>query len=76
MLLGADQRISIPDALRAVTKTAAYQYFEENEKGSIAPGKQANFVILDRDPLKTPPEEIDTLRVLQTIQRDEIVFSH
>ena len=50
----------------AVTVHAAYQYFEETDKGTLAPGKQADLVILDRDPLAVPQEELRDIRVLET----------
>lgn len=68
------EAISVMDALRAVTIHAAYQYFEENEKGSIAPGKRADFVILDKDPLTVPTMELRNIKVLQTIKDGKIIF--
>lgn len=67
-VLGEDQRVTPLEALRAVTVNAAYQYFEEHEKGSIFPGKRADFVVLDRDPLRVDPMEIKDLHVLATIK--------
>lgn len=61
-LLGQEEQITPYEALRAVTINAAYQYFEEKEKGSLAPGKRADLVILDRDPLSVPAEELDRLK--------------
>ena len=52
--------------MEAVTVHAAYQYFEETDKGTLAPGKQADLVILDRDPLAVPQEELRDIRVLET----------
>ena len=54
------------DALRAVTINAAWQHFDEREKGSLEVGKLADLVILDRSPLDDP-EHIDRIRVLETI---------
>ena len=54
-VLGAGQRIGALDALRAVTSDAAWQNFEDKRKGSIEPGKLADFVVLDRNPLAVPP---------------------
>lgn len=75
VLLGGDERIRPYDALRAVTINAAYQYFEEHEKGSIAPGKRADLVILDQNPLTVPPESIRRIRVLATIKDGKPVYS-
>jgi hypothetical protein len=49
-VVGAEQRITVDQALRAVTIEAAYSWRQEDRIGSIAPGKIANFTVLDRDP--------------------------
>ncbi len=72
-ILGEQERISPYEALRAVTIQAAYQIFEEEHKGSIRAGKEADFVILDQNPLKVAPEEIKGIKVLETIKRDKRV---
>jgi hypothetical protein len=66
VVLGPEQRISVERALRAVTIDAARQHFEEADKGSLEPGKLADLVILDRNPLEYP-ESIDRIRVLETV---------
>ncbi len=43
-------------------------------KGSIKPGKYADFVILDKDILTVPQEQIKDIKVLETIKEDKIVF--
>ena len=63
-----EEGISADQALAAVTRTAAWQYFEEGEKGTIAPGKRADFAVLSRDPLAVPPDDIREIRVLRTIK--------
>lgn len=68
------EAIPVQEALKAITINAAYQYFEENEKGSIRPGKRADFVILDKNPLTVPPTELKVIRVLQTIKDGEIIY--
>ena len=73
-LLGQDERISVYDALKAVTVNAAHQYFEEDKKGSIEPGKNADFVMLDKNPLDVPAEQIRDIRVIKTIKRDKCIF--
>lgn len=72
--VGADQRIPVYDALLAVTMGGAYQYFEEDSKGSIEAGKRADLVILDRSPLDAAPEEIRDIRVLETIKDGKTVW--
>ncbi len=66
-VLGPDERITPLEALRTVTIDAAWQNFEEDIKGSIAPGKLADFVILDGNPLTVDPTAIRDIQVLETI---------
>lgn len=73
-LLGPDQRISAYGALKAVTVHAAFQYGQEARRGSLAPGKAADLVLLDRDPTAVHPEELRGLQVLETIRAGETVF--
>lgn len=73
-LLGEEQRIPVEEALRAVTIYGARQMFEEREKGSIEEGKKADLVILDRNPLEAPPEEIREIRVLATIKEGKTIY--
>jgi predicted amidohydrolase YtcJ len=62
-----EQKITVEEALRAYTIDAAYASFEEREKGSLEPGKLADFVLLDRDLRKIPPETIRDAQVLMTV---------
>ncbi len=71
--IGPAERIDVLSALRAVTIDAAYQHFEEADKGSLEPGKLADLVILDRSPLDHP-ETIDEIRVLETIVGGKTVW--
>jgi hypothetical protein len=73
-VLGPDQRVSAWDALRSITVNAAYQYFEEDRKGTIAVGKLADFVILDRNPLKVESEALWDLVVVETIKEGGTVY--
>ncbi|MCG6947992.1 MAG: amidohydrolase [Acidobacteria bacterium] len=75
-LLGPEQAITPYEALRAVTAGAAWQYFEENRKGTIEEGKLADFVILDKNPLKVDPEALRDLKVIETIKEGETVYSY
>ncbi|WP_215224088.1 amidohydrolase [Echinicola shivajiensis] len=73
-VMGADQRISPYLALKSITEWAAYQYFEEDSKGTLEPGKLADLVILDKNPLKVNPEEIMNIQVLETIKEGNSVY--
>ena len=74
VVLGPEERLSVTDALRGVTANAAYQYFEEDRKGTIRAGKRADLVVLDRNPLDVPAEELKNLRVLATIKAGEPLY--
>lgn len=74
VLLGADERIPVYEALKAVTINAAYQYFEENEKGSLVPGKLADLTVLSADPLAADPAALRGLKVLATYKQGEPVW--
>ena len=72
--IGENQRVSVMEALKAITVYAAYQYFEEKEKGTIEKGKKADFVILSEDPLETEPEKLTSIQVLTTIKENEVIY--
>lgn len=73
-LLGKEEAIEPLEALKAVTINAAYQYFEETVKGSIKVGKNADFVILDKNPLEVDKMQIKGIRVMETIKDGETVY--
>jgi len=73
-VIGPAERISPYDALRAVTVMAAYQIKEEKSKGSLEPGKLADLVIIERNPLKVDPGSIGTIRVVETIKEGQPVY--
>ena len=75
-VLGEDQRISVMDAIRAVTINGAFQYFEEDLKGSLEPGKYADLVILDQNPLEVEPDRLKNIRVLETVKEGKRVFKN
>jgi predicted amidohydrolase YtcJ len=74
-VLGEAQRVSVMAALKSITSNAAYQYFEEDSKGSLEVGKLADLVILDKNPLKIDPSDIMGIRVLETIKEGKSVFN-
>ncbi|MBT7225491.1 MAG: amidohydrolase [Gammaproteobacteria bacterium] len=73
-VLGPDQRASVVEAIYAVTQGAAYQYFEEDEKGSITVGKRADLVILEQNPLLVDPQELGDIAIVETFSRGASVF--
>ena len=73
-VLGPDERVSPLDAIKAITINPAYEYFEEDSKGSIEPGKLADLVILDRNPLKVDPDEIRNIGVVETIKEGKTIY--
>jgi predicted amidohydrolase YtcJ len=70
-----EQRISVEEALRAYTIGAAYASFEEHLKGSLEPGKLADFVILEEDITKIDPAAIRNVAVDMTVVGGKIVFA-
>jgi predicted amidohydrolase YtcJ len=64
---GQNQAVSREGALRGVTLEAAYSHRLENERGSIEPGKLANFTVLDDNPLTVDPMRIKDIRVWGTV---------
>ena len=73
-VLGPDQRASVLEALYSVTQGAAYQYFEEDEKGSITVGKRADFVVLESNPLIIDPLQLENVGVVETFARGKSVY--
>lgn len=69
-----EECISIEEALKTYTINGAYAAFEEDVKGSIEVGKLANLVILDKNPLEIPKNEIINLKVVETIIRGKTVY--
>jgi hypothetical protein len=73
-ILGADERISVNDALKSLTIWGAYQHFEEKEKGSLETGKVADFVILSADPFAVNIEKLSELVVVETIKGGKSIY--
>lgn len=73
-ILGPAQRVSVMDALKALTIWPAWQHFEEDQKGSIEAGKLADFVILSDDPTVVEPETLSDLQVLATIKENMVIY--
>lgn len=73
-VLGRDERITPIEALRALTIDAAWQNFLEDNRGSIEPGKLADFVVLAQDPLGVSPRTIKDIDVLRVMVGGKTVF--
>jgi predicted amidohydrolase YtcJ len=68
------QKITVEEALRAYTTAGAFAQFEENEKGTLATGKLADFVLIDHDLTRMPPETLRDARVLMTVVGGRVVY--
>ena len=73
-VIGPDERVSAYAALRAVTRTGAYQIKEEASKGTLEPGKLADLVVLSANPLKVDAATIKDISVLRTIKEGVTVY--
>jgi predicted amidohydrolase YtcJ len=69
-----EQRITLEDALRAYTQNGAYAEFQENEKGTIAPGKLADLIVLSDDLFRIPVDRIKDVRVTLTVVGGKVVY--
>jgi hypothetical protein len=69
-----EQRLTVEEALRAYTQGSAYAAFQENEKGSIAPGKLGDVVVISDDLFTIPPAKIKDARVVMNIVGGKIVY--
>jgi len=70
-----EQAVSVEEALRMLTLWSARAQGEGALKGSIEPGKVADFVVISRDIRKIPPAEIRGIQVLQTIVGGKVVYT-
>ncbi len=68
-MYGAEQRLTVEQAMRVFTLGSAYASFEENIKGSIEVRKLADFVVLSRDPTRASPETIKDIEVRDDVHR-------
>lgn len=74
VVLGKDQCLTPLEALKALTIWAAYQHFEEKQKGSIEVGKLADFAILSANPLTVDPMTIQDIEVVETIKEGKTIY--
>jgi len=73
-VIGADQRVTPLEALKAITINSARQYREDDNKGSLEAGKIADLVVLEGNPLTVDPMAIKDIRVVETIKDGETVY--
>ena len=72
---GENQRISVDEAIKVWTLDGAFATFEENIKGSITPGKLADFVVLEKDPHKVSPDRIQDVVIESTYVGGQKVYT-
>jgi predicted amidohydrolase YtcJ len=72
--LGEDPGLSREAVLRAATIDAAFELHEDDVAGSVEVGKFADLIVLDRDPLKIPPEDMANVRVVETVVGGQRVY--
>jgi predicted amidohydrolase YtcJ len=69
-----EQKLTLPEAIEAYTVGSAYAEFQENEKGSIAPGKLADMVVLNEDLFSIAPEKIREVKILRTFVGGKLIY--
>ncbi|MGE3808466.1 MAG: amidohydrolase family protein, partial [Gemmataceae bacterium] len=67
-------KVTVDEALKICTLHGAHASFEEDLKGSITPGKLADFVILAADPHKTDPDKIKDIKIMRTVVGGQSVY--
>lgn len=73
-ILGPVHRVPVMTALKSMTLWPAWQHFEEHKKGSIEPGKLADFVVLSENPLDVPEDRLAGLFVVETIKDGSTIY--
>lgn len=73
VVLGSDECINVNEALKAQTINVAYQYHEENIKGSLEKGKMANFLILDKDLTGVNKKDIRNIRIIKVVYHGKLI---
>ena len=73
-IVGKSNKISVEQGLKSLTINAAWQIKMENKIGSIKPGKYADFVIINQNPMMVDPDKIKDIHVLQTIVNGNIIY--
>jgi len=73
-VFGPEEAVSPEEAIRAYTASGPYLTFEEEDKGTLEPGKLADIIVLDRDPLTVPGEELLAMQVDLTLIDGMVVY--
>ncbi|EGV43752.1 amidohydrolase [Bizionia argentinensis JUB59] len=73
-VIGEAERATPYLAVKAITCNAAYEFFEQDIKGTLTKGKLADLVILDKNPLKVEPMEIKNIQVLETLKEGVVIY--
>jgi len=74
-VMGAGEGVTVEEALRISTRNTAYLSFAEADRGTLEPGKLADLIVLDRNPLDVAPAELNTLQVGMTMVDGRIVHA-
>jgi len=72
--MGTEQKVTRKEAIKMYTLNGAYLTFEEDIKGSIEPGKLADMIIIDRDVMTCPEDDVKDTKVLTTYLGGKVVF--
>lgn len=73
-VMGEAEKLTAYEALKSITIWGAYQFYEEDTKGTLTEGKLADFVLLDQNPLKVDPMTLKDIQVLETIKEGQTIF--
>jgi len=73
--LGEDKGLSRQQALRAITINSSYELHQDTDAGSLEPGKLADLIVLDRNVIEIPVDQIAETHVVQTVVGGHIVYS-
>ena len=73
-MLGEAERVTPYQGLQALTVNGAYEFYAEVSKGALESGKPADFVVLDKNPVKIKPMTLKDIRVVETIKDGKRVY--
>lgn len=73
-VLGPDQKLTVYEALRAMTFNTAHAYGESDRKGTLEPGKLADMIVVTENPFEVDPDALADISVLATFKEDQLVY--